>query len=246
MKDWYGIAIRRFNNGNLIICKISWSCDIKPVLDTVRTKYETVDFLVFNNKNQMETAYDKAIINFYRGSKCLRSIPCQDSNSETINIVKVKIADEYECNKEGIHAVAVIDDNEYPEIIDQTETDLNEGFEIGDIVIVRRPVGSTPITGVITGFSLNQYNVRCADVEIFGHSVNTEKHALSSLSYPEEDYIVTVGFYGRVDIAVSAHSVEQAKRKGESKFEEMDLGETEVADWQVTKVENERGKSEYF
>ena len=246
MKDWYGIAIRRFNDGNLVICKISWSCDIKPTLDSVTTSYETVDFLVFDNKNQMEKAFNNAVINFYRGNKCLHSTPCQESNSNTVSTLKTKIADEYECNPQNIHAVAVINETEYPEIIDQKETDINEGFEIGDIVIVRKPVGSAPVTGVITGFSLNQYNVRCADIEIFGHSVNTEKHALSSLSYPEEDYTVTIGFYGKILITVSAHSTEQAKRKAEAKFAEMNLYDTDVADWQVTNITDESGKSEYF
>ena len=125
MKDWYGIAIRRFNDGNLVICKISWSCDIKPTLDSVTTSYETVDFLVFDNKNQMEKAFNNAVINFYRGNKCLHSTPCQESSSNTVSTLKTKIADEYECNPQNIHAVAVINETEYPEIIDQKETDIS-------------------------------------------------------------------------------------------------------------------------
>lgn len=244
MKDWYGLAIRRFNDGNLIVCKISWTSDTKPPFNNIKTDYETVDFIVLKDKNQMEKVYNDATINFYRKNKCLQSIPCQNAKSNTISVEKIKLAEKYECYTNEIHAIALINDTEYPEIIDNKETDFNQGFHIGDTVTVRKTVGYAPTTGIITGFSNNQYGIRCADIKIFGHS--TEKHALTSLSYPEKDYSVTIGFAGEIIISTKATSIKEASEKAKIKFGETSLTEAEIKKWGVEKIEDENNNVTYF
>lgn len=245
MQDWNGIAIRRFINGDFNICKISWSCENKPVWPTAITEYERTDFMAFDSKETRNEAFDSANINVYFGTKRIASIPYCDKQNLFMSEIKARLCKN--CSIDKIHASITVANTEFPEIINKIETDLNNGFDIGDIVVVKADQSNSPVKGIITGFSLNQYDVRCAEIELLDSPSTTKKYALSSLSFPEETYYATISYYGKVIIPVTAHDFKNAKEKAENIFEEMDLGETtEVPEWRCSEIEDDSGHIEYL
>lgn len=244
MSNWYGLTVRRFTNSDIHIGIIAYESEDKPQWSKNITDYETTDFLWFNTKNEMETVLKNASFQYYHKHKCIASIPYNSNNTSEFKTNKNEIAKEFEVDKQELHVVAVVNNIEFPENQNHQFTDLNAGFKIGDTVVVRRPAYNDPITGTIKGFSLNQYNIRCADVEIFGRKI--EKHPITAISYPEKNYIVTINVKGKVEIPISATSIDLAKEKASKEFESIPLNTIEVTDWSVYKIEDEKDAITYF